>query len=92
MTKLEVLPASKIHKFMYHFHRHVGVTLLCKVPLGVPAKSKSLLLMCPETALEALVARAHWHSDGPHVNIMAIPPWEVPIWEDCISYMTAIDP
>jgi hypothetical protein len=48
--------------------------------------------MCPEMALEALVARAHWHSDGPHVNIMAIPPWEVPIWEDCISYMTAIDP
>ena len=40
--------------------------------------------LCP-TALEALTA---WvPSNGPHVDVMAITPWEVPNWALCMGYM-----
>jgi hypothetical protein len=42
------------------------------------------------TALEALAARIP--SDGPHVNIMSVPPWEVPNWAGHLSFMGVVSP
>ena len=39
---------------------------------------------CP-TALEALAARIPF--DGPHVNVVAVPPWEVPNWGERLNHM-----
>ena len=42
------------------------------------------------TALEALGARVP--ADGPRANVVAIPPWEVPIWEAKLNHMGAACP
>jgi hypothetical protein len=42
------------------------------------------------TSLEELAARVP--SDGPRIDVTAIPPWEVPIWTDRVSYMGVINP
>ena len=48
---------------------------------------------CPAqrpTALEALGARVP--ADGPRADVVAIPPWEVPIWEARMKHMGATRP
>jgi hypothetical protein len=42
------------------------------------------------TALEALAARIP--SDGPRVNVMSVPPWEVPNWVGHLSFMGVVSP
>ena len=58
----------------------------------VPCPSRAVLGQCNQrpTALEALAVRVP--SEGPHVDITAVAPWEVPNWEAHTSYMGVTTP
>lgn len=59
------------------------------IPLPIPPATANIIARKP-TSLEGLAARIP--AAGPRVDVTAIPPWEVPIWDDRVSYMGVINP
>ena len=67
--------------------RHGDLPLPVPTPVNRPQPKN---ISRRPTSLEALAARIP--ARGPRVDVTAIPPWEVPIWVDRVSYMGVINP
>jgi hypothetical protein len=59
------------------------------LPLPVPPNSHQRK-KCRPTCLESLAARIP--TEGPRVDVTAIPPWEVPIWKAQLSVWGVVNP